>query len=40
MNFTFTTEQTIHRTDEISEYMSGPRLWIPQTDYPDFDLWI
>ena len=40
MNFTFTTEQTIRRTDEIAEYMSEPRLWIPQTDYPDFDKWM
>lgn len=35
----FTTEVSISRTDEIIAYMLGPRLWIPQLDYPDFDRW-
>jgi len=40
MEFIFTTEQTLSRTDEIIDYLLGPRLWIPKIDYPDFDEWI
>ena len=40
MDFRFTTEQTLSRTDEIISYLCGPRLWIPKLDYPDFDAWI
>lgn len=39
MEVTFTTERTWARADEIVDYLRGPRLWIPQTDYPDFDDW-
>jgi ribosomal protein S18 acetylase RimI-like enzyme len=39
MHFVFTTEQTGKRADEIVDYLLGPRLWIPQVDYPDFDVW-
>lgn len=39
MEVTFTTERTWARADEIVDYLRGPRLWIPQADYPDFDDW-
>jgi len=26
--------------DEIVDYLLGPRLWIPKTDYPDFEEWL
>jgi ribosomal protein S18 acetylase RimI-like enzyme len=39
MHFVFTTEQSGKRADEIVDYLLGPRLWIPQVDYPDFDVW-
>ena len=39
MEFFFTNEATLHRTDEIVAYLRGPRLWIPTTDYPDFLDW-
>lgn len=37
--FTFTTDGTPSRADEIVAYLRGPRLWIPQMDYPDFEQW-
>ena len=40
MDFRFTNEQTLFRTDEIVEHLRGPRLWIPRFDYPDFDEWL
>ena len=40
MEFVFTTEQTLSRTDEIVDYLLGPRLWIPKVDYPDYEDWI
>jgi len=39
MNFVFTNEYKASRLDEIVTYLIGPRLWIPQTDYPDFLGW-
>ena len=39
MDFRFTTEYPLSRLDEIVSYLLGPRLWIPQTDYPDFSDW-
>lgn len=39
MEVTFTTERTWARADEIVDYLRGPRLWVPQADYPDFDDW-
>lgn len=39
MDFKFTNEYPASRLDEIVSYLSGPRLWIPQTDYPDFFDW-
>lgn len=39
MRIVFTSEISTQRTDEIVSYMLGPRLWIPQVDYPDFDTW-
>lgn len=40
MEFLVTTDQTCRRTDEVVTYLTGPRLWIPQADYPDYDAWI
>lgn len=40
MEFQFTTEQTLSRTDEVVDYLRGPRLWVPRVDYPDFDTWL
>lgn len=40
MNYHITTEETIKRVDEIVDYLRGPRLWIPQTDYPNYDGWL
>lgn len=39
VHFTFTNDYAPARLDEIVEYLLGPRLWIPQTDYPDFFDW-
>jgi len=36
IDFRFTDNYPISRLDEIIEYISGPRLWIPASDYPDF----
>lgn len=33
------TDNVENRTDEVLDFLRGPRLWIPQTDYPDFDDW-
>jgi ribosomal protein S18 acetylase RimI-like enzyme len=40
MDFRFTTEYPLSRLDEIVSYLLGPRLWIPRTDYPDFEDWV
>lgn len=39
MNFKFTNQYSVSRLDEIVSYLLGPRLWIPQDDYPDFLDW-
>lgn len=39
MDFRFTTDYLPSQIDEIVAYLLGPRLWIPQTDYPDFLDW-
>lgn len=39
MDFRFTNEYPLSRLDEIIAYLLGPRLWIPQSDYPDFEDW-
>ena len=39
MDFKFTNNYPISRLDEIVSYLLGPRLWIPNTDYPDFLDW-
>lgn len=39
MEITFTSDAVAARADELVDYMRGPRLWIPQLDYPDFDRW-
>lgn len=40
MEFLFTNDSHPSRTDEIIEYLMGPRLWIPSTDYPDAINWL
>ncbi|MFZ2664566.1 MAG: GNAT family N-acetyltransferase [Patescibacteria group bacterium] len=39
MNFKFTNEYPASKIDEIVSFILGPRLWIPNTDYPDFLEW-
>jgi len=39
MDFKFTNEYSNSKIDEIVSYLLGPRLWIPQIDYPDFFDW-
>lgn len=26
--------------DQVADYLRGPRLWIPRTEYPDFEAWL
>lgn len=40
MDFRFTTDESVRRADEVADYLRGPRLWIPRTDYPDFEEWL
>lgn len=40
MEILVTTEQTYRRTDEVVHYLLGPRLWIFEQDYPDYDRWV
>lgn len=40
LDFRFTTEETCRRADEVVDYLKGPRLWVPQLDYPDFSEWM
>jgi hypothetical protein len=40
MQFLFTNEFSPSRIDEIVGYLAGPRLWIPQVQYPDYDDWL
>ena len=39
MDFRFTNDYPVSKLEEIVSYLLGPRLWIPQTDYPDFLDW-
>jgi ribosomal protein S18 acetylase RimI-like enzyme len=39
MDFRFTNEFNPARLDEVVAYMLGPRLWVPQNDYPDVWDW-
>lgn len=39
MEFKFTNEFPVSRLDEAVSFLMGPRLWIPQNDYPDFLDW-
>ncbi|MBI2024583.1 MAG: GNAT family N-acetyltransferase [Candidatus Harrisonbacteria bacterium] len=39
MNFVFTNDYPASKIDEVISYLLGPRLWIPQNDYPDFFDW-
>ena len=40
MRMLFTTEETLRRADELVDYLRGPRLWLPASDYPDYDAWL
>lgn len=40
MEVLFTSDRTVRMADEIVDYLLGPRLWIPQSDYPDFGDWV
>ena len=40
VDFLFTTEQTWSRADEVVDYLRRPRLWVPRSDYPDFEDWL
>lgn len=40
MEVLFTSDRTVRMADEIVDYLLGPRLWIPQLDYPDFGDWV
>lgn len=40
MRIVVTTDETVARADEVVDFLRGPRLWIPRTDYPDFDDWL
>jgi ribosomal protein S18 acetylase RimI-like enzyme len=40
MEVLFTSDRTVRMADEIVDYLLGPRLWIPQVDYPDFGDWV
>ncbi len=40
MKFIFTNEFKSSKLDEIVEYLAGPRLWVPQIDYPDYYDWL
>ena len=39
MDFRFTNDYPVSRLDEAVSFLVGPRLWIPQNDYPDFLDW-
>ncbi len=39
MEFVFTSDGIDRRADEVIDYLRGPRLWIPRSDYPDFNEW-
>ncbi len=39
MDFRFTNEYSFSKLDEVVSFLFGPRLWIPQVDYPDFFEW-
>ena len=40
MDFVFTNEGIDSRADEVCAFLSGPRLGIPVTDYPDYQRWL
>lgn len=40
MQYLFTNEFAPSRIDEIVAYLAGPRLWVPQVHYPDYDDWL
>ena len=40
VEFTFTNEYRPTQTDEIVDYLRGPRLWIARTHYPDHFDWL
>jgi ribosomal protein S18 acetylase RimI-like enzyme len=40
MHYSISNELGTSRTDEIVEYLTKPRLWVPEADYPDFSVWV
>lgn len=38
-DFRFTSESPDFRIDEIVNYLTGPRLWVPNNDYPNIIDW-
>lgn len=40
MEVLFTSDRSVRMADEIADYLLGPRLWIPQADYPDYVEWV
>jgi ribosomal protein S18 acetylase RimI-like enzyme len=40
VQYLFSNEYSPSRVDEIVAYLAGPRLWIPQAQYPDYDDWL
>ena len=40
VEFTFTNEYRSSQTDEIIDYLNGPRLWVPKVHYPDYFDWL
>lgn len=39
-DFRFSNEQTSAHTANVMSVLERPRLWIPQTDYPDYFEWL
>lgn len=40
MRILFTSDESWARADEIADYLLGPRLWVPEGDYPDYVDWV
>jgi ribosomal protein S18 acetylase RimI-like enzyme len=40
VDYRITNEIGSSRTDEVVHHLSRPRLWVPESDYPDFAKWV
>ena len=40
MQVLMTNEFKLSKIDEIVDYLSKPRLWVPKLDYPDYSNWM